>query len=66
MIYNKLEDEEFICMWCQKEFDFTQGTWPQCYIGSEELNLNADVNDRTREEFVCYDCIGKYETENNH
>lgn len=61
MTHDRIEDEEYICMWCQGKFDFTQGTWPQrYYIGEEnedEFNPNSDINDRTREEFVCYDCL---------
>lgn len=50
-----LANDVFVCMYCKMEFDVTQGTWPQNNYEHEPM-MNADLNDRTREEFVCYEC----------
>lgn len=42
-------------MYCQKKFDVTQGTWPQNDFEGNPI-FDADLNNRSREEFVCYDC----------
>lgn len=42
-------------MYCQKKFDVTQGTWPQNDFDGNPV-FNADLNDRSSFEFVCYDC----------
>lgn len=55
---DELSKEIFTCMDCQKQFDCTQGTWPQKYAVSGEYNLDADNNNRSGSEFVCYDCLG--------
>lgn len=52
---DELDKEIFTCMYCQKQFDVTQGTWPQNDFDGNPV-LNADLNDRSRNEFVCYDC----------
>ena len=55
---SNLENEVFICMHCQKEFGVEEGTWPQLNF-EQEFVMDADLNNRTREEFVCYDCLDK-------
>lgn len=42
---DELDNEIFTCMYCKKQFDVTQGTWPQkrpqpdCTGGTERKNL---------------------------
>ena len=52
---DELDKETFTCMYCQKEFNATQGTWPQNDFDGNHV-LNADLNNRSAHEFVCYDC----------
>lgn len=52
---NGLDSEEYTCMYCQKQFNSTQGTWPQNDFDGNPV-FNADLNNRSRDEFVCYDC----------
>lgn len=57
MINDDLDNELFICMWCQKERNITQGTFPQYILGENEFSFDADYNNREYWEFVCYDCL---------
>ncbi len=51
-----IQGEVFTCMVCEKKCDVTQGSWPQKDFEQNDM-MDADWNDRTRDEFVCYDCI---------
>jgi len=54
---DQLKNEVFTCMYCQKQFDITQGTFPQRSTeDGQPPMLDADYNTREKEEFVCYDC----------
>lgn len=56
---DELDKEMFTCMVCHKQFDHTQGTWPQRILGDENGDYSMDADHNTREgfEFVCYDCL---------
>lgn len=53
---DELSQEVFTCMWCNKQCGAEEGTWPQIDLDGEIIT-DADRNDRTRDEFVCYDCL---------
>ena len=53
---DELDNEIFTCMYCKKECSVMEGTWPQDFTDGTP-NINADDNDRNRNEFVCYDCL---------
>jgi hypothetical protein len=52
-----LSKEMFVCSLCGESFPADYGTWPQ-YNDEQEEVLDADLNNRSRDEFVCYDCCG--------
>ena len=51
---DELQGQIFICMDCSGVFTIEQGTFPQ-YSSEGEMIMDEN-NNRTREEFVCYDC----------
>jgi hypothetical protein len=56
MSEDELDKELFTCMYCQKQFRAIDGTWPQNDFEGNPI-IETDNNNRSREEFVCYDCI---------
>lgn len=54
-IKDELDKIKFTCMVCRGKFSVTQGTWPQ-YLPNGDPMMDADHNNRSPEEFVCYDC----------
>lgn len=52
----QLDNEIFTCMYCKKQFNAIEGTWPQNDTEGNPM-INADLNDRSRQEFSCYDCV---------
>jgi len=56
VIQDLLEEEVQVCMWCGKVCTSKDGTWPQNNYAGEAV-MDADLNNREKEEFVCYDCL---------
>ena len=52
---DSLDEEAFICIHCGGEFDISWVTWPQYDLDGEAM-IESDLNNRSREESVCYDC----------
>ncbi len=51
---DELDGQIFTCMNCDKKFSIKEGTFPQ-YNFSGEMVMD-DNNNRSVDEFVCYDC----------
>ncbi len=60
---DQLDDMTYTCMYCSKECDVTEGTWPQNDVYGEPMiifyaSLHVEENNREYFEFACYDCAG--------
>ena len=61
LIFFKMEEDElskeiFICMYCGGKYHIEEGTFPQQDYDGNDM-MDADFNNRSANEFVCYDCL---------